>query len=155
MRMYMFDTNIFNRILDGAIDIFELRGRVHFYATHIQLDELKATSNDQRRQELLAVFEEVVESNQIPTESFFLDVSQLDQATLGDEENDLCSRIKEELNKRNKNKTNNIQDSLITETAMKNGLILVTHDSDLFLVATKFRVACVNVYQVMLESNGE
>ena len=61
MLMYMFDTNIFNRILDGAIDICELRGRVHFYATHIQLDELKATSNVPRRQELLAVFKEVVE----------------------------------------------------------------------------------------------
>ena len=155
MRIYMFDTNIFNRILDGAIEISGFRGRAHFYATHIQLDELKATSNVQRREELLAVFEEVVGNNKIPTESFSLDVSWLDEAKLGDKENDLCSQIKTELDKLNNNKTNNIQDSLITETAMKNGLTLVTHDSHLFFVATKFGAACGNVYQVILESNRQ
>ena len=155
MRSYMFDTNIFNRILDGAIEISRFSGKAHFYAAHIQLDELKVTSNVQRREELLAVFEEVVRNNKISTESFVLDVSQLGEAKLGDKENDLYSQIKTELDKLNNNKVNNIQDSLITETAMKNSLTLVTHDSDLFSVATKFGAACGNVYQVMLESNSQ
>jgi hypothetical protein len=85
MPSYMFDTNIFNRILDGAVEISRFRGKTHFYATHVQLDELKATSNAQRRQELLAVFEEVSGSNKISTESFVLCVSRLDEAKPGGE----------------------------------------------------------------------
>ena len=155
MQSYMFDTIMFNCILDGVVEISRFSGKAHFYATHVQLDELKATSNVQRRQELLAVFEEVVGSNTIQTESFVLDVSELDEAKLGDEEDDLYSQVKMALDKRNRNKPNNIQDALIIETAMKNGLTLATHDSDLFSVATKFGAACVNVHQVMLELNSQ
>lgn len=155
MQSYMFDTNVFNCILDGKIEICEFRARAIFYATHIQLDELTATSNIQRRQELIAVFKSIVECNQIPTDSFFLGVSQLGEAKLGDAENDLCSKIKEELDKRNKNKRNNIQDSLIAETAEKNGLSLITHDADLFFVATKFGAACGNVHQMIRELRGD
>lgn len=152
---YMFDTVIFNCILDGAVEIGRFRGETHFYATHIQLDELKATSNVQRRQELLTVFEEVAGNNKITTESFFLNVSCLNEAKLGDKDDDLFSQMKTELDKKNKNKANNPQDVLIAETAMKNGLTLVTHDSDLFFVATKFDAACVNLYQVMRELKGQ
>ncbi|PWB81404.1 MAG: hypothetical protein C3F08_02000 [Candidatus Methylomirabilota bacterium] len=152
---YMFDTNIFNRILDGAVEIGRFRGEAHFYATHVQLDELKATSNVQRRQQLLAVFEEVAGNNQISTESFVLNVSCLNEAKLGNEKDDLFSRIKTELDKKNGSKPNNIQDVLIAETALKNGFTLVTHDSDLFFVATKFDAACANLYQVMIELNRQ
>lgn len=152
MPSYMFDTVIFNCIRDGAVELSKFRGKAHFYATHVQLDELIATPNVQRRQELLAIFEEVAGNNKIPTESFVLDVSDLDEANLADKENDLCSQIRTELDNRKK-KPNNVKDALIAGTAMKNGLILVTHDSDLFFVVTKFAAACANVYQVMLELN--
>jgi predicted nucleic acid-binding protein len=155
MQSYMFDTNLFNCILDGVVEISKFRRKARFYATHVQLDELKATSNVQRRQDLLAVFEEVVGINKIPTEAFVLDVSLLDEAKLGDEEDDLYSQVKMKLDKRNRNKPNNIQDALITETAMKNGLTLATHDSDLFFVATKMGAACVNVHQIELELNSQ
>lgn len=150
MPSYMFDTNIFNRILDGAVEISEFRGKAHFYATHVQCKELKATPNVRRREELLTIFEEVVGNNKIPTESFVLNVCDLDEAKLTVEESNLYSQITTELDNRRK-KPNNVQDALIAEAAVKNALTLVTHDSDLFLVATKFDAACANVYQVMRE----
>jgi len=120
MPSYLFDTNIFNRVLDGLVEITKFRERAHFYATHVQIDELKATANIQRRQELLAALKAVVGNNKVPTESFVLGVSSLDEAKLGDEENNLYSKIKVALDKLNKNKENNIQDALIAETAIKN-----------------------------------
>lgn len=154
MTSYMFDTNIFNEILDGRIEISRFHRIAHFYITHVQLDEINGTVDVKRRHELFEVFEAVVGNDKIPTESFVLDVSQLDEAKLGDEENDLYEKIKSKLDKRNKNKPNNIQDALIIETAIKNRLTLVTHDSDLFWVATKFDVACANIQKIMLELNS-
>jgi predicted nucleic acid-binding protein len=145
MPSYMFDTNIFNRILDAVVAITKFREKAHFYATHVQLDELKATSNTQRRQELISVFDEVAGNNKIPTESFVLGVSRLDEAKLGDEENDLYSKIKTELDKRNKNKPNNIQDALISETAIKNKITLVTEDTDLLAITKSFCGKCANI----------
>lgn len=150
MPSYMFDTNVFNRILDGAVEISEFRGKAHFYATHVQLDELKRTSNTQRRQELIAVFEEVTDTK-VPTESFVLGVSRLGEAKLGGDEDHLCSEMKAEIDKLNKNKPNNIQDALIAETAIKNQFTLVTEDTDLLTVAKKFGGKCADIKQMMVE----
>ncbi|MCX8050101.1 MAG: PIN domain-containing protein [Methylohalobius sp.] len=149
---YMFDTNIFNRILDGAVELTKFRPKARFYAAHVQLDELEKTSNSQRRQELISVFEKVLESNnKIPTESFILGVSRLDEAKLGDEKNDLYSKIKAELDKRNKNKPNNIQDALIAETAIKNNITQVTEDADLQAVTKSFGGKCANIKEMLAE----
>lgn|SRR6185503_4628931 len=82
---YMFDTVVFNRILDGALDIGAFVGKARFYATHIQLDEINETSNSQRRQALLEVFNRITE-RKVPTESFVLGVSRLDEARWGGRE---------------------------------------------------------------------
>lgn len=42
MNGYMFDTNIFNNILDGKVDPSLLDGKGCF-ATHVQHDEIQAT----------------------------------------------------------------------------------------------------------------
>ncbi len=105
MTSYMFDTNIFNRILDGVIELTKFYEKADFFATHIQADELKATLNTKRREELIAVFEEVSGNNKVPTESFVLGISRLDEAKLGDEDDDLYSKIKAELDMLNKKKS--------------------------------------------------
>lgn len=151
MLRYMFDTNVFNRILDGVVEIAEFCEKAHFYATHVQLDELNATSDTQRRQELIAVFEEVAGNNKVSTESFILGVSRLDAAKIGNEENDLYSKIKAEIDKLNKNKPNNIQDALIAETAIKNQFMLVTEDTDLLAVIMNFRGKCANIKKMLAE----
>lgn len=151
MPSYMFDTNIFNRILDGLVEITKFHKNARFYATHVQLDELRATSNAKRRGELITVFEEIAGNNKIPTESFVLDVSRLDEAKLEDDENDLYSKIKAKLDRLNKNKPNNIQDALIAETAIKNHITLVTEDSDLLTITSSFGGKCASINGMLAE----
>lgn len=161
---YMFDTMVFNRILDAQFDIGALRGKANFYATHIQYDELKNTTDPKRRDDLLLVFNDVTE-RKAPTESFVLNVSRLNEAKLGSgniistesavwgvskfgqakwgEENGLYSAIKTALDVCEK-KPNNIQDALIAETAIKNQLLLVTDDECLWKVFKKFGWKYIN-----------
>ncbi len=165
----MFDTVVFNRILDGALDIGAFVGKARFYATHIQLDEINATSTLQRRQALLEVFNRIIE-RKVPTESFALDVSRLDEARLGGgnivptesavwnvsawgqakwgEADGLYTAFKAELDTLNKSKPNNVQDTLIAETAIINRFDLVTDDVDLCTVTKKFGGQCTNTKQL-------
>ena len=165
----MFDTVVFNRILDGALDIGAFVGKARFYATHIQLDEINATSTLQRRQALLEVFNRIIE-RKVPTESFALDVTRLDEARLGGgnivstesaiwnvsawgqakwgEADGLYAAFKAELDTLNKSKPNNVQDTLIAETAIKNRFDLVTDDVDLCTVTKKFGGQCTNTKQL-------
>ncbi len=46
---YMFDTNIFNAVIDGQHDIGLLPTNSRYLTTHIRLDELKNTSTGERR----------------------------------------------------------------------------------------------------------
>lgn len=171
---YMFDTNIFNRILDGIINVNVPHSNAKFFATHVQNDELSKTPEQSRRQSLLNTFKEVT-SNRIPTETFVLDHSRLDEARLGGENilptesavwdvsawdqsgwnanTDLYLNIKSELDKLNKGKPNNVQDALIAETAIKNKLVLVTDDAHLLTIATKFGCKCNNSKNLEIEIN--
>ena len=85
MRSFMFDTNVFNHVLDGMAELSGFVGRAKFYATHIQIDELKNTSNRARRDALIQVFEEIT-NIRVSTESFALGISSLDEAKLGGEQ---------------------------------------------------------------------
>ena len=152
---FMFDTNIFRHILDNSIDVSILKIKGDCYVTHVQLDELVATRDENLKNKLLKIFHQVVTSEVLtesmvwnvsrwdkgkwsddpsPTESFVLGVSRLNQAKLGN--GGIYDQIKDELETL-KSKKNNIQDSLIAETAMKNGYILVTDDKDLMTVVNK------------------
>lgn len=154
---FMFDTNIFDRVLDVKLDITDLKKKGKFFVTHIQLDELNAISDPIRKAELLEVFGHIVtdkvstesavwdiskwdeskwssEKPLTPTETFVLGVSRLGQAKLS--QADIYSIIKNELDKI-KNKPNNPKDALIAETSIKNGFILVTDDQTLHRVVTK------------------
>lgn len=133
MSKYMFDTNIYNRLLDGYVDIAILREKA-CYATHIQLDEIQATRDSERRSQLTGVFSEI-QTRQIPTESTVWDISRWDMAKFGDGEK--YGQILLKLDARNKKKANNVQDALIAETALLNGLVLVTEDKDLAAVVTE------------------
>jgi predicted nucleic acid-binding protein len=145
MDEYMFDTNVFNRLLDGSFDLSILVGKV-CYATHVQIDEIRATKDAERRGRLEKVFLEVV-IEQLPTQSFVLDVSRLDEAYLGDGEK--YDHILESLNQRNKAKSNNVQDALIAETALVCGLTLVTEDQDLQKVMTELGGAACGIVDLL------
>lgn len=162
---FMFDTNIFRHLLDNSIDISIMKTNGEFYVTHVQLDELMATRDENLRNELLKIFHEVVTSevltesavwdvskwdkakwsdDTVPTESFILGVSRLNQAKLGN--GGIYDQIKDALEAL-KSKPNNIQDSLIAETAIKNGYILVTDDNDLRDVVNKIGSKAINLQE--------
>ncbi len=128
MTGYVLDTNVFNRVCDGRARLPELRKDDRYFATHIQLDELRATKDNRRRESLIAVFHEIDPAN-LPTASFAADVSRLGLARVGD--GALCLQIKARLDAASAGKPNNLQDALIGEAAIEAGLVLVTEDGHL------------------------
>jgi hypothetical protein len=167
----MFDTNVFNRILDGVISVQTLEGRVVAYATHVQRDELDNTRNAQRRAKLATVSVDVV-AGSLPTESSVLGVSRLGEAKLGGERVVLtesavyrvskygsakCSAedasypaLKESLDRLNGQKPNNVHDALIAEASIRGGHVLVTDDVDLATVTKQYGGECMSVAELLL-----
>jgi hypothetical protein len=168
----MFDTNAFNEMLDSRVSASELAHAVSAHATHVQHDEISRTGNEERRAALLEVFQDVVAAS-IPTESFSLDNSRLDQAKLGGErvvptasavwgvskwgqawwgsEDGLYSVLKNELDQLNGSKKNNIQDALIAETALKANHVLITDDEDLTKIVRAHGGQCLSFEELMRE----
>lgn len=133
----MFDTTIFNRILDGKFDRSELSDDVELYITHVQRDEIAATSDSNRKIQLLEVLANIVPES-MPTESAVWDYSNWDEAKFGDDSNDsLYDRILGELRRLDpspKKDASHIRDTLIAETAIKNEMTLVSADQNLIKV---------------------
>lgn len=165
----MFDTNVFNRLLDGVVPLDALNGRVNAHATHIQRDEIARTKDSARGKALAVVFGNVTGAA-VPTESFVLGVSRLDEARLGGErivptnsavwgvsvwgqakwtaDDNLYGPIKADLDELNGGKKNNTEDALIAETAIKHGYVLVTDDEDLAAVTKKYHGQCLSVLEL-------
>lgn len=133
MKRYMVDTNVFNRLVDGAISLADLPQDGSFIATHIQRDEISQTKDPARRSNLSSAFTQTVKV--VPTESFIIGVSRLGEAKLSDGQDYTC--LKAELDKANKGKANNVNDALIAEAAIKASAVLITADKDLANVAEK------------------
>ncbi len=131
----MFDTNIFGKILKMKSPYDLLAGKHEYFVTHVQRDELEATTDDRTRSQLLTVFR-TIPQNAIPTESAVFDFSRFDMAKFGD--GIVYPHVLNELNKRKPlDHENNIKDALIAETATKNGILLVTDDKALREVVLK------------------
>jgi predicted nucleic acid-binding protein len=130
---YMIDTNIFDRIADQKLKAEDLP-EGDFVSTVIQLEEINNISDDykERRFHLIYHFSKQVKDI-VPTESAVWGLSRWDEAKAGD--GVIFNKIKQELDSKNNSKKNNVQDSLIAETAIKNGFTLVTADKDLGGVA--------------------
>ena len=131
---YVVDTNIFNKLVDGTINVADLPSDDAFVATHVQIDEINNTNDSERRARLFLMFAEV-RPEIVPTESFVLDVSRLDHGKLSD--GVLFDKLKQELDALNKSKSNNAQDVLIAEVAIVNGFTLLTSDWHLAEVVEK------------------
>jgi predicted nucleic acid-binding protein len=131
-RGLMLDTVIFNRLLDAQLDA-SFFGNHAIYATHVQRDELEDTKRKARRDQLLVHFE-FIQPESLPTESFILSVSRLDNAKLSSDRlyvSILNALRKKDEPKKAKRPNNQRRDSLIAETAIKNDLLLITDDCKL------------------------
>ena len=124
---YVVDTSIINKLVDGKINPFELPTDGEFLASHIQIDELKKTKEDERRAQLLARFDELG-AEVVKTESALFDRSKFGGAKFGD--GITIQALTNALDALNRKK-NNPNDALIGELAIKNGFTLLTADRDL------------------------
>jgi predicted nucleic acid-binding protein len=169
MENFMFDTNIFNHILDKQFQVDLIQGKGVYYVTHIQKDEINNTPEVLRKNLLLDIFQTIIDQDistssavfgvsrygqakfggkSIPTEASVWDTSIWDNSKWGDEIS-LYQPIKEKLDSLNKHKKNNSKDALIAETSIKNRFTLITHDKDLYSVATFFKGSCANLYYLL------
>ena len=120
----IFDTNIYNKIVDDAINLQELKKSLdsfEYYVTHIQIDELNRCSDEDKRARL-NLFNATIRATVIETESFIFGTSRLGFARLSD------GKLVDKLRDGNHKHTN---DALIGETAIKNDILLVTNDNTL------------------------
>lgn len=159
----MFDTVAFNRALDteGAVELLSRYAHTHMriFATHVQRDELAKTPDCDRRSKLLDTFEVLVPKEEgsnlggkIPTESAAWNVSAWNQAKWGSDDG-LFEVILSDLNQCKK-KQNNVQDALISETAIQNNLALVTDDCNLTTITNKHGGRTLSFEKLMLHCHS-
>ena len=135
MNKFMLDTNAINKVLDNGIKPAQLSLDRKLYITHIQLNEIQATNNTDRRNDLLTVFKSIKQEAK-PTAAAVFDVSEFGDCEFGDGDGSYTS-ILSELNELNGGKRGNERDALIAVTAIKHRCILVTDDQDLKIAVTK------------------
>jgi hypothetical protein len=122
MKTFMLDSNIFDKIINNEklkIRMLELKNtkQIKILTTHIQIDELGATSDIAKRGKLLECANEICEC--IPTMGVVLGVSRIGMARLSDGEE--IEKIRE----RNLKRT---RDALISSTASSDADFLVTEE---------------------------
>ena len=131
---YVVDTCVFNKLVTGELRPTDLPSDGRFVATHVQIDELNATADGERRARLFLMLS-VLAPVLVPTESFLLDFSRMDHATLGSGR--VFQSVRTALDSLNHGKANNLHDALIAEVAILNDFTLLTSDRDLYRVATQ------------------
>lgn len=133
----MLDTNAFDRVADGNIPADALRGR-RLFVTHVQLDEIRAITNEKRRASLLALFSEIG-AEMVPTSTGIFDDSYFGQTEWSAEDGvyeAMLARL-QDLDKAARKRArgfNQSRDARIAETALRHGYTLVTGDSGLATV---------------------
>lgn len=143
----MFDTTIFNRVVEHGVPVENLIACVEAFATPLQWCEINRTDNSKKKEKLRRLFENLLQeetdsgdSRVVPTETTVFDVSPWDSGKFTPRDS-LYSPILTALDDRKRHK-NNPWDALIAETAIKNDLILVTDDGPLREVAARFGAKC-------------
>ena len=147
---YMLDTNLFNRVADDDVALGAFQG-LRLYATHVQWDELNATKDIGRVAALRKAFE-LVGPKVVVTSSAVWDVSKWDQAGWGTEDGffqRMLKRLREldaETGKPHRDPNNPVRDVLIAETAIKNGLTVISGDQRgcRIVVVARERTICSN-----------
>jgi hypothetical protein len=118
----------------------------------VQADELRATKDDQLREELLAVFEEINPEG-VSASSFALGIegAGFDQACWNDGSGNFGKMLDrlQQLDRENKKKKdlllNQLCDVLIAETAIKNKATLVSGDKNLQKIVSEFGGCAVDL----------
>ncbi|MCX5723099.1 MAG: hypothetical protein NTX84_00995 [Nitrospirae bacterium] len=134
---YVLDTNVFNRILDGKLQLSALSNCDQYVVTNVQLRELEATPDALRRELLVQIFHQVTAEHAL-TESFAWDIpgSGWGESKWNSDDGKRINSLKTSLDFLHE-KPNNMQDAIIAEVALVNGYGLITADGDLARVASQ------------------
>jgi rRNA-processing protein FCF1 len=132
---YVVDTCVFNWLTDSLVEKNALPSDGGFAITHIQMDEINKTKDEERRARLLLT-QASLHCKLLPTQTVVFDVSRIDHAKMGDGK--LFTSLRSELNILNGKKKNNVRDALIAEVAIANGFTLLTADEDLKSATEKY-----------------
>ena len=149
----MFDTNVFNHIVRDDVDVGSLPAKQRLFVTHVQHNELQATRNDAKREELLAVFASI-SAKKVPTETALWGESEWGGANFSDGSGPFSAML-DALNKRNGSKQNNHRDVLIGETALLNTHYLVTDDRDLAETVREFGGKTMTLQEFLRSADSE
>ena len=155
---YLLDTNVFNAALDDEISLEEFRG-LNLFMTHVQADELRNNKNSERAKKLLTVLQEIG-PNPIQTRSAVYGVSRYGEARFSDEDGILekmlarLNELDDEQRKKSRGWANQPRDVLIAETAVKDGLMLVTDDANLRRVTTEFGGSAITIAELRIRHGG-
>lgn len=148
---YLLDTNIFSNLIAGKLTPGDLPSDGQFWATPVQLQELKEAKADSNRDRLLSLFKELVGVDRTIPAAFAFDVPGAGW-NQGEWRNDGSSwqTLKKDLDeawekkpgkkRKSSKKENNAKDASIAEAAKFNKFILLTCDSALANVAAKHGV---------------
>jgi predicted nucleic acid-binding protein len=134
---YILDTKVFNALLDGELEL-SLFAEKRICVVHPQQDELANTPDPVRREALLAVARKLG-AEPIATSSAVWGVSKFDQAKWTKSDG-LFDRIRSEIEEvdasagKQLRPQNQSRDALLGETAIREGLTLVTNDKGLTAV---------------------
>jgi rRNA-processing protein FCF1 len=149
---YIFDTNIFDDIISEKLKVsdiikYENYKKVEIYITHIQIDEINRCSDVDKRARL-NIFMVKIRPILIPTTSAAYDVSRYDESKFGD--GIIFNKIK-------KGNIKHVEDALIGETAIKEGIILVTNDRRLkkMVIELGGNALFLNEFIEILNATGE
>lgn len=124
----MFDTNVFNHLVDGEIESSDLPKDWEPIITHVQRDELAATRNDERRKALQEKLFEVAPET-VLTETAVWGVwrwGEAKWATSASRYTEVYAKLE-----RLRAKSNNAADAVIADTCLQNDCMLVTNDGPL------------------------
>jgi rRNA-processing protein FCF1 len=125
---YVVDTSVFNWLADSLIEMSVLPSDGGYAITHIQMDEINKTKDEERRAKLLLT-QASLHCKLLPTQTVVLDVSRIGHAKMGDGK--LFTSLRSKLDLLNGKKKNNVRDALIAEVAIANQYTLLTADEDL------------------------
>ena len=150
----MFDTVIFNRIVENDISVESLNEYVEVYATHVQQKEINDPSmkDKEKQAKVNLIFDALVsEERRLSTESTIFEYTPWNKGKWTDP-NDNYRPMRDDLDEIEKKK-NNFHDALIAESAKKNDFILVTKDAPLENTAPNHGVMCMS-YEQLLQHCG-
>jgi predicted nucleic acid-binding protein len=136
---YVVDTNVFNWLVDGRINLATLPSDAELVATHVQIDEINHTPDTDRRTQLFLTFAKMAPVI-LPTESGVWGTSRWGGSKWSNGQR-LDSIISAPDEKRKR--PNNTEDALIAEVALANGYGLITADRRLSEVMKERNVSVV------------